>query len=76
MKDHIEWEGVKLIIKEKGMKSGKGNQYNTGYQDTWKSVDREPFKRRDEVTFGLIAQCLFASLTWSALLYGIMSWVG
>jgi hypothetical protein len=76
MKEYIEFEGIKLLIKEKGMKSGRGNQYNTGSQKPWEPMDRQPFKRRDEVTFGLIVQCLFGAGLWGAFLYGLMNWVG
>ena len=70
-KNYIEWEGVKLIIKEKSMKSKK-NQFNTPPQ-----VKRKPFKRRDDqVTRETIALALlYATLAFLAA-YGLISWAG
>ena len=70
-KNYIEWEGVKLIIEEKAMKSKK-NQFNTSYK-----VERKPFKRRnDQVTRETIALALlYAALAFLGL-YGLISWMG
>ena len=69
-KEYIEWEGVKLIIKEKAMKSNK-NQFNTPSQ-----AERKPFKRKDQVTFELIVLCLLGAFAWGALLYGLIKFLG
>ena len=66
-KDYIEWEGIKLIIDERAMKSKK-NQFNT----TTQKVKRKPFKRKDEVTFELIVKCLLGAFAWGALIYTLL----
>ena len=70
-KNYIEWEGVKLIIEEKSMKSKK-NQFNTSSK-----VERKPFKRRnDQVTRETIALAiLYATLMFLGM-YGLISWRG
>ena len=70
-KNYIEWEGVKLIIQEKAMKSKK-NQFNTPTK-----AERKPFKRRDDqVTRETIALALlYATLAFLAA-YGLISWAG
>jgi len=73
MKEYIEWEGVKLIIKEKAMKSKK-NQYNT--IPTIPKSERYPYKRKDQVTFELIILCLLGAFAWGALLYGLSKLLG
>ena len=70
-KNYIEWEGVKLIIKEKSMKSKK-NQFNTPSQ-----VERKPFKRRDDqVTRETIALALLYAAFAFLGLYGLINWMG
>jgi len=65
-KNYIEWEGIKVIIEEKAMKSKK-NQFNTPTK-----VERKPFKRRDEVTANLIFLCLLSVVLGSAALIGLI----
>jgi len=70
-KNYIEWEGVKLIIEEKAVKSmkSKSNQFNTPSQ-----IERKPFKRTEGVTFELIIKCLLGAFAWGALMYGLINW--
>ena len=70
-KNYIEWEGVKLIIEEKSMKSKK-NQFNTSSK-----VERKPFKRRnDQVTRETIALALLYAACAFLGLYGLINWMG
>jgi len=70
-KNYIEWEGVKLIIEEKAMKSRK-NQFNTPPR-----VERKPFKRRnDEVTRETIALALLFAFLTGLGMYLLISWRG
>ena len=70
MKDYIEWEGVKLIIEEKAMKSKK-NQFNTPSK-----VERKQFKRKEGVTFELIVLCLLGASAWGLFVYGLIWFMG
>ena len=70
-KNYIEWEGVKLIIEEKAMKSKK-NQFNTPSQ-----VERKPFKRRNnQVTMETIALALLYAALGFLGMYGLLNWLG
>ena len=69
-KEYIEWEGVKLIIKEKAMKSNK-NQFNTVSK-----IEKTPFKRKDVVTFELNVKCLIGAFSWGALIYALLNFMG
>tara|TARA_R100001244_G_C5107958_1_gene120426 strand:- start:384 stop:605 length:222 start_codon:yes stop_codon:yes gene_type:complete len=73
MKDYIEWEGEKLIIEEKSMKSKK-NQYN--HIPIAPKSERYPYKRKDQITFELIMLCLLGAFAWGAFLYGLTKLMG
>jgi len=73
-KNYIEWEGIKLIIEEKAVKSmkSKKSQFNTPSQ-----VERKPFKRRnDQVTRETIALALLYATLMFLGMYGLISWRG
>ena len=47
----------------------KKTQFNT-------PSDRKPFKRKDQVTFDLIALCLFGAFSWGVFVWGLISFMG
>jgi hypothetical protein len=70
-KQFIEWEGIKLIIEEKSMKSKK-NQFNTP-----PLVKRKPFKRRDDqVTRETIALAILYATLGFVGIYALINWLG
>lgn len=46
----------------------KKTQYNT-------PVERKPFKRKDQVTFGLIVKCLLGCAAWTVFIWALINFM-